>query len=147
MQTSDQSLNRGRRLGGTVLITLTGLGLLASGAVKFAHVPKVVEQLGGMGFSGERLTLVAVLEVVSAILFLIPMTRAAGLLMVSAFLGGAIATHVQHGEPALQPAVFLGLLWLGVWLRHPVVVWSLLHGRQEHAPVRQQENGLRARGA
>jgi len=105
-----------------------GLALVASAASKFAHVPKVVEQMGLAGIEGWRLTFVAFLEVSSAVLFLIPFTRSAGLLLVSAYMGGAIATHVEHG-PFIQPAIFLTaifltLLWLGTWLRHPQIGWS-----------------------
>ena len=44
------------------------------------------------------------LEIVSAVLFLISFTRSLGLLLVSSFLGGAIATHLPHGQPIYQPA-------------------------------------------
>jgi hypothetical protein len=125
MQGNEQSMGAARRVAGNILIGLGGIALIGSAAAKFAHVTKVVEQLAASGFYGERLTLIAGLEVVSAVLFLIPSTRAAGLLLVSAFLGGAIATHVQHGLPMAQPAVFLFVLWLGAWLRHPQILWSI----------------------
>ncbi|PYO76324.1 MAG: hypothetical protein E6K55_07845, partial [Gemmatimonadetes bacterium] len=93
---------------------------------KFALVPQVAAQLGAFGFTGGRLTLIAIAEFVSAALFLVRQTRSAGLLLVSAFLGGAIATHLQHGQSVLQPAIVLGLLWLGAWLRHPETLWSVV---------------------
>ena len=93
--------------------------------MKLAHVPKVVTQLAALGYSGDRLTLIAILEIVGVALFLVRSTRALGLLLLSAFLGGAMAAHVQHGEIPFQPAMVLVLLWLGTWLRHPVVLWSL----------------------
>jgi hypothetical protein len=71
--------------------------------------------------------LVALLEIASGALFLLPRTRSLGLLVASAFMGGAIATHVQHGETfATVPAVLvLGLVWMGALLKHPVSLWSL----------------------
>jgi len=99
--------------------------LIGSAGAKFARVPKVVTELRAMGFDGYRVMLIAVLELLSALLFFIPSTRSAGLLLVSSFMGGAIATHVQHGQPFLQPAFLLSLLWLGAWLRHPEILWSL----------------------
>src|SRR5881396_1163459 len=116
-----------RQRAGTVLIALGGLVLLASAAAKFARVPQVAAELGAFGFRGDKLTLIAIAEVLSALLFLIPRTRSAGLLLVSAFLGGAIATHVQHDQSVLQPAAVLALLWLGAWLRHPETLWSGVH--------------------
>jgi hypothetical protein len=123
--TNNQSSSKARRILGNVLIFFGGLVLVGSAAAKFAHVPKVVTELGAMGFDGNKLMLIAILEILSAGLFLVRPLRAAGLLMVSAYLGGAIATHVQHGQLPHQPAFILALLWLGAWLRHPGVLWSL----------------------
>lgn len=124
MPTGNESVSRTRRKAGSVLITLGAVLLLASGAAKLAHVPPVVAQLSAMGFDGGKLTFVGLLEVFSAALFLIPATRSAGLLFVSSFLGGAIATHLQHAEPIAGPSVILSLLWFAAWLRHPQIFWS-----------------------
>ena len=112
-----------------MLTTLVAVLLLGSASAKFAHVPSVVSQLAADGIAGNRLILVAILEVVSALLFLIPATRSAGLLLVSAFLGGAIATHLQHAKSIAQPSIVLALIWFGAWLRHPEIFWSWSHGR------------------
>src|SRR5580765_784884 len=125
MSPDSVAVGKGRRITGIVLISLGSLVLIASAGAKLAHVPKVVAELGALGFGGTRLTRIAITEVVSALLFLLPLSRSAGLLLVSAYLGGAIATHVQHGQSFLQPAMILTLLWLGAWLRNPEVLWSL----------------------
>lgn len=117
-------MNTKRRVAGNILIFLSGLMLLGSAGAKLAHVPRVVSELGAMGFGDGKLLFVALLEVVSALLFLIPFTRSAGLLLVSSFLGGAIATHLQHAQSIAAPSFVLILLWLGAWLRHPEAEWS-----------------------
>jgi hypothetical protein len=124
MQTDIPLTSKRRRVAGNVLIFLGGFVLAASAGSKFAQVPKVVSEMGAMGFEGSRLMFIAVLEMLSAILFVVPFSRAAGLLMVSAFMGGAIATHIQHGQSPLQPAMILAIFWLGTWLRHPEALWS-----------------------
>ena len=131
MKTENASISRKRRITGNVVMILGGVMLIGSSSAKFAHVPAVVTQLGAMGFTGNRLMFIAVLEIVSAVLFLIPFTRSSGLLLVSSFLGGAIATHLQHGESIVQPSFVLLLIWLGTWLRHPVILRSLNSARQE----------------
>lgn len=118
-------MSKSRRTWGNGLIGLSGLVLAGSAMAKLAGVPKVVAQLGAMGFGGERLTLIALLEILSAMLFVVRPTRAIGLLLVSAYMGGAVAAHVQHGEWPFQPGFVLALIWLGVWLRHPQSLWSL----------------------
>ena len=127
MQAANFPTNRIRRIAGNALIFLSGFGLLAAAGTKFAHLPPVVAQLTSAGFGGEKITLVASLELWCALLFLFAPTRSIGLLLVSAFLGGAIATHVQGGEyfGAMSPAIFMSLCWLGTWLRHPEMLWSL----------------------
>ncbi len=119
----------GRQRTGAVLTTLVAVILLGSAGAKFAHIPSAVRQLAAAGISGDRLTLVAILEALSALLFLFAATRSAGLLFVSAFLGGAIATHLQHGESIVLPSLVLGLAWFGAWLRYPEILRAWTHGR------------------
>jgi hypothetical protein len=123
--TNNSSPSRTSKIAGNCLLFFGALVLIASAGAKFAHVPKVVNDLGAMGFEGTRLTLIAITELLSALLFLVPKTRSLGLLLVSSYMGGAIATHVQHGQSFLQPAFILSLIWLGVLLRHPQVLWSM----------------------
>ena len=85
-----------------------------------------VKSVRSMGFDGHKLMFIAVLEVLSALLFLIPFTRSIGLLMASAYLGGAVATHVGHDQPFIQPAIVVAVLWLGACLRHPQILWSFM---------------------
>jgi hypothetical protein len=53
---------------------------------------------------------VAVLELASAVVFMVPKTRPFGWLLVSAYLGGAIAAQLEHGLPPEPPAAFLALI-------------------------------------
>jgi len=122
---SDLPIGRVRRTAGNILIFLGGLALIASAATKFTHVVPVVKQLAAIGFDGGRLMIIATLEVFSAAMFLIPGTRSIGLLLISSYMGGAIAAHLGHREPVYQPAFVLALLWIGAYLRHPEVLWSL----------------------
>jgi hypothetical protein len=142
MDTSNASVGKGRRIAGLVLICLGSIVLIGSAGAKFAHVPKVVNELGAMGFDGERLTMIAVAEVISALLFLLPFTRSIGLLLASAYMGGAIATHVQHGQPFIQPAMILTIIWAGAWLRHPQVLWSMNQASTSSYPALQSQVGI-----
>jgi DoxX-like family len=124
-------INTSRRITGNTLIVLGSILLLGSAGVKLAHIPAIVSQMASMGFPGWKLTFVAVLEVSCAVLFLIPATRSFGLLLVSSYLGGAIATHFQHAQSILPPSIVLTVLWLGSWLRHPAVLWNGRNGENQ----------------
>jgi DoxX-like family len=121
--------NRGpRAIGGLVLIVLPGLALTGSSIAKFAGIPAVSDSMAALGFSGAKLTFVAVLEIVGAALFLWKRTRSIGILWISAYLGGAICAHVRANEfqKAVSPAMVLALAGIGTWLRHPAMLWSML---------------------
>jgi len=124
MERTRNSGRMARSRAGSVLIYLMGILLIGSASAKLALVPQVVSLLGSMGFDGNRLVVIALLEIASAGLVLIPTTRSFGLLMVSSYMGGAIATDLGHGQGVIRPGFVLALLWLGVWLKHPEMLWS-----------------------
>jgi hypothetical protein len=102
---------------GSLLIFSLALLLTGSSIAKLIPLRKVAQQMALVGFSGSRLAFIAVLEIASAFLFAYPRTRFLGLLMTSAYLGGAIAAHVGHAQVGWQPAIILALVWLAAWLQ------------------------------
>lgn len=122
---NDATRSRVRLAVGNILVYLVGVLLVVSAALKFAQPPAVVTQFRELGYEGSKLMLLGILEVGCALVFVVPRTRSVGLLLISSYLGGAIATHVGHGQAAaLGPSVLLALAWLGAWLRHPYILWS-----------------------
>ena len=128
---------------GNIVITLTGILLVGSAAAKLAHIPKVMTQMATLGFGGNRLLFIGGLELASALLFLLPLTRSWGILLVSSYLGGAIATHVQHDLPIVVPSILLLVIWLGVLLRHREAFWSF--GSFKEGSVQGVNAAIRAR--
>src|SRR5579864_1810596 len=83
-QTAVQAqMKNSRASWGEGLTRFCGYALLVSSMVKFIHPSKAVAYMASMGFEGGTFFVVAVLELISAILFLVPATRRAGLLLVS----------------------------------------------------------------
>ncbi len=119
--------SRGRRIAAWILTGLLTLMFVSSAAGKLLSAAPVVEMFEKWRL-GNQLTLIGVGELVSALLFLVPVTNSLGLLLLSAYLGGAIVTHMQHGEPYVVPAVLLVLVWVTGYLRHPEVLQSFRAG-------------------
>ncbi len=115
--------SKGRRIAAWILTGLITLVFVASAVAKLTKVSEVVEMFDKWGLSNYVL-LIGVGELVSAVLFLIPRTTSLGILLLSAYLGGAIVTHMQNGEPYFGPAVLLLLVWLAGYLRHPELLQS-----------------------
>ena len=63
--------------------------------------------------------IIAIGEIVSALLFLIPKTNKLGTVLLSSYLGGAIIIHMTGGLPITMPAVILILVWITGELRNP----------------------------
>jgi DoxX-like family len=108
---------------GRILSGLVILFLLLDGAIKLVPWPIVTETLDRMGYgSSESLarTLGAV-TVACTVLYAIPPTSILGAILLTGYLGGAIASHVRIGSPLFSHLLFgfyLGLmLWGGLWLR------------------------------
>ena len=102
-----------------IMMSAVSFILAVSASVKLAHVPTVVAQLNAFGFDNHKVLLIAVGELAIAILFVVPRTRIIGLLLLSAFLGGAIATHFQHAESVLAPAAVLTIAWVASTMKNP----------------------------
>lgn len=124
--TQTEPTSAARRRAGKILTIIAGVLLLGSGIAKMLGIAAVVRPLEAYGFV-HTVPLIAALEIASGILFLLPRTRSFGLVFASAFMGGAVATHIQHAEfvQIAPAALVLGLLWGGTWLRHPAALWSV----------------------
>ena len=72
-----------------------------------------------MGLTAGAVKVIGLVELLSIVLFIIPRTGLLGTLMLAAYLGGAIATHVEHGQPFIAPAVVEALVWITATIRFP----------------------------
>jgi DoxX-like family len=108
---------------GRVLSGLVILFLLLDGAIKLVPWPIVTETLDRMGYgSSESLArTLGVITVACTVLYAIPPTSILGAILLTGYLGGAMASHVRIGSPLFSHLLFgfyLGLmLWGGLWLR------------------------------
>lgn len=115
--------SKGRRIAAWVLIGLISAVFILSAAAKLAAAQAVVDMFQKWGLSN-HLVLIGVIELISAVFFVIPRTHSLGLLLLTAYLGGAIVTHMAHDEPYISAAVFLAAVWLASFLRHPELLQS-----------------------
>ena len=83
---------------------------------------------------GEQVRLVGAGAFLTALLLLMPRTSSLGILLTSAFWGGAICIHLAHGELYVLQAAFLVLSWVGAYLRNPATLSSV-----SGLPVRARE--------
>ena len=107
---------------GWVLSVLPALLLLLASVMNLAKPPFVVEGTVQMGYSEGVIVPLGIVLLVCTLLYLAPPTAVLGAVLLTGYLGGAVATHVHHGDPPfniLFPVVFAALLWGGLLLREP----------------------------
>lgn len=102
---------------GWVFSILPSLGLTVSAISKFAQPPEMMKELEKMGWQGNQMQSIGVVEIVCLIVYLIPQTAVLGAILLTGYLGGAIATHVRISDGFAPPVIMGVLLWVGLFLR------------------------------
>jgi len=105
---------------GRVISTLPALFLLLDAAMKLVKPGFVVEATGDLGFPESVIVPLGIVLAGCTILYLIPRTAALGAILLTGYLGGAIAAQVRHEDgwfPIVFCVVFGALLWSGLLLR------------------------------
>jgi len=117
---SQNTISSGARWGGRIMSWLPALFLLVDGVMKLFKPAVVVEATVKLGYSENTIVPIGIVLTVCTILYLIPRTAVLGAILLTGYLGGAVATHVRAGEgwfPILFPVIFGILLWGGLYLR------------------------------
>ena len=125
-QPSDStSESKGKRLSGMVISGLATLFLLMDVGMKFARPAIVTETTVKLGYQERAITPLAVVLLACTLLYAVPRTAVLGAILLTGYLGGAVATHVRVGDPLFSHALFpvyLGIMvWLGLYLRSRVL--------------------------
>ena len=107
---------------GWVLSVLPGLFLLMDAVMKFVKPPQVVEATVKLGYAESLITPLGVVLLVCLVLYAVPRTTVLGAILLTGYLGGAVASHLRAGDPlfshVLFPVYFGVMLWAGLFLRN-----------------------------
>ncbi len=106
---------------GYVVSGIVVLGLVASGVFKLLNKgPDVDKELSKIGWKPELMLTLAILEIGCALIYAVPQTAFLGAILLTGYLGGAVATHVRIEDGQFFAPVIGGVLvWLGLFLREP----------------------------
>jgi DoxX-like protein len=120
---AETEISKPTRVTGRILSGLVIVFLLFDGAIKLVPWPVVTETMDRMGYgSSETLARsLGIITIVCTLLYSVPPTSILGAILLTGYLGGAIASHVRIGSPLFTHILFgfyLGLmLWGGLYLR------------------------------
>lgn len=116
IEVSKRSLWSGRILSGVII-----LFLVFDGIMKFVKPAPVVDSFAHLGWPLHFSEALGATLLACTTLYAIPRTSVLGAILLTGYLGGAVATHLRAGDPlfshVLFPTYMGALLWLGLYLR------------------------------
>lgn len=116
-----------KKIIGWVLSGLLTAFMLFSASGKFADFPGKTEMFAKLGWSEAVMVNIGIVEVIIALLFLIPRTAFVAAILITAYLGGAVAAHVRIDEAFAFPIVIGVVYWVALGLRDRRIFDLVLH--------------------
>jgi hypothetical protein len=108
---------------GYVLTALVTLFMIMDFVMKFMNLPIVISTTESLGWSANKVMLLGAILLPCTVLYVIPQTSILGAILITGYLGGAVATHIRIDSPLFSHilfGVYLGvMMWGGLWLREP----------------------------
>ena len=105
---------------GRILSVLAVLFLLFDGVIKVLNLAPAVEATTQLGYPESLVIGIGIIELISLAIYAIPRTSVLGAILLTGYLGGAIATQVRVGSPLFStafPIIIGALIWGGLFLR------------------------------
>lgn len=104
-------------LTGKIISILCILFLLVDAGGKVIKESHHMEGSVALGWPADQVQAIGIALLISTILYIIPRTAILGAILLTGYLGGAIAIMVRAGQPLYFAAVFGVLVWAGLYLR------------------------------
>lgn len=114
------------KIAGWTLTIILGLLFTMSAFMKITQNETALAQASSMGIDATTYQFIGIIEIISLILFIIPRTGVVGTLLLVAYLGGAIVTHLQHQQPITMAVIIQIVLWITAFIRFPELKQRLL---------------------
>jgi hypothetical protein len=122
--------SKGIKITGWVLTGLIAAALIMSAFMKISLHEMVVEQAGKAGVEPSTFRMIGIVELLSVILFVIPRTGIVGTVLLVAYFGGAISSHVFGHQPLGTVIGFEVEICLTAILRFPEITQRLIKGNK-----------------
>jgi hypothetical protein len=121
MQAAEPHGSSGKMIwSGRILTALAVLFMLTDGVMKIVKPTQVLEANSRLGYPPSMLTGIGLVLIACTLIYVIPRTAIVGAILLTGYLGGAVASNVRAGSgwfETIFPALFAVLVWGGIWLR------------------------------
>lgn len=123
-------MSKSKLIGWVLSVLLVLFLILGSASGKFTEWEGKAAMFEKMGFTTDIMFKIGILEVIIAILFVIPITAFIGAILLTGYLGGATVTHIRVGDMNFFAVVMGVIMWVALGLRNPII-FRLAAGRCE----------------
>jgi uncharacterized membrane protein (UPF0182 family) len=114
------NVSKGRLWSSRILITLVPLFLIFDGVTKVIKERHVIAAAAQMGFPVSTIPLIGAVLLLCTAIYLIPRTAVLGAVLLTGYLGGAVASQLRVSSPTFEtlfPVIFGVLIWAALFLR------------------------------
>jgi len=134
-------MSKARNIIGWILAALiTGfMCFSATAKLGLMDFPGKEEMFAAMGLTGNEPLIVGILEVLCAFLFLIPRTGVIGSLLISGYMGGVIATHLEHDNDLSFAIIFTIVIGITALIRYPELTTRITGKMPAPSAPKQQD--------
>jgi len=122
---------KGIKITGWTLTIILGLLFTMSAFMKLTQNETALAQASSFGIDATTYRFIGIIEIISLMVFIIPRTGILGTLLLVAYLGGAIVTHLQHQEPIAVAVAVQTVLWVTAFIRFPELKQRLFSNKKQ----------------
>jgi hypothetical protein len=105
---------------GRILSALAVIFLAFDGSLKLMRPPIVLEATAQLGFPADSIVLIGMMLLICTLVYVIPRTSVVGAVLLTGYLGGAVAAHMRVGNPLFEtvfPIIVGSVIWAGILVR------------------------------
>lgn len=117
----EKTISKTKRWVSYIMSGLVILFMLMDSIMKFVKPKEVIEGTLALGFAEHHIPIIGALGLISTLLYALPRTSVLGAILLTAYFGGAVATHLRLDNPLFTHTLFTVyfgiLMWGGLWLR------------------------------
>ena len=120
--TQASSVSKGRLWTGRIISAVVVLFLLFDSITKVLKVRAVIEASAQLGYPVSAIVTIGIILLVCTVFYIIPQTAVLGAILLTGYLGGAVAANLRIASPMFNtffPIAFGVLAWIGIFLREP----------------------------
>jgi hypothetical protein len=117
MTTPNDNISKKALWAGYIMSTLSVLLMLFSAAMKLMKPADVVKGFAHFGYPESMIVPLGIVEIACTVIYIVPRTSVLGAILLTGYLGGAVATTARLGESFVMPVVAGVFVWGGLFLR------------------------------